>query len=287
MNTFFKRYREPILVGLLLLLPLARFLSTGHKGRDPDLFDRALIAISSPLQNGATSALEGVRDGFDGYVALRGAHDEAMQCRAELSVAHAELNTLKEAGMENVRLKKLLAYAEATGQQEVHTRVVGLNPSPQFLSVRLNKGESDGVRKGMPVITPDGVVGQVARASGGYSDLMLLTDPSSRVGVSVQRSRVRGTVIGLGADRTMGLDNVLRADDVVEGDVLVTSGTDGIFPAGLVVGKVRSPVRHETAMFLSAQVEPAVDLRRFEEALVVPTLPGLFPSAIGPGKVLP
>ena len=287
MNTFFKRYREPILVGLLLLVPLARFLSTGLKGREPDLVDRALIALSSPLQNGATSALEGVRDGFLGYLALRGAHGEAAQCRAELSAARAELNTLKEAGMENGRLKKLLGYADSTGTTEVQVRVVGLNPSPQFLSVRLNKGENDGVRKGMPVVTPDGVAGQVARASGGYSDVMLLTDPSSRVGVSVQRSRVRGTVTGLGADRAMGLDNVLRADDVIEGDIVVTSGTDGIFPAGLVVGRVHAPLRHETAMFLSAQVEPAVDLRRFEEALVVPTLPGLFPSAVGPGKVVP
>jgi rod shape-determining protein MreC len=286
-NSFFKRYREPILVGALLILPLARFLSSGHKGREPDLVDRALLAASSPLQNATTSVLEGVRDGFSGYVALRGAHDEAAQCRAELSVARAELNTLKEAGLENERLKKLLGYADATGPQEVHARVVGLNPSPQFLSVRLNKGESDGVKRGMPVVTPDGVVGQVARASGSYSDVMLLTDPSSRVGIAVQRSRVRGTVTGLGPDRAMGLDNVLRADDVQDGDIVVTSGTDGIFPAGLVVGRVRGLVRHETAMFLQAQIDPSVDLRRFEEVLVVPTLPGLFPSAIGPGKVLP
>jgi rod shape-determining protein MreC len=286
-NNFLKRYREPLIVGLLLLWPLARFLSSGHKGREPDVVDRTLMAASSPLQNGATAVLEGVRDGFSGYVALRGAHDEAAQCRAELSEARAELNTLKEAGLENERLKKLVAWADSTSTQEVHARVVGLNPSSQFHSVRLNKGEADGVKKGMPVVTPDGVVGQVARASGGYSDVMLLTDPSSRVGVSVQRSRVRGTVTGLGADRPMGLDNVLRADDVQEGDVVVTSGTDGIFPAGLVVGVVRAPVRPETAMFLAAQVEPAVDLRRFEEALVVPTLPGLFPQAVAPGKVAP
>lgn len=287
MNRFLKRYREPLFVGLLLLLPLARFLSTGHKGREPDVVDRALLGLSSPLQNGATALLEGVRDGFFGYVALRGAHEEAAQCRAELSVARAELNTLKEAGLENERLKKVLAYADGTATQEVHARVVGLNPSPQFISVRLNKGESDGVKKGMPVVTPDGVVGQVARATGGYADVMLLTDPSSRVGVSVQRSRVRGTVTGLGADRAMSLENVLRADDVQEGDVVITSGTDGIFPAGLVVGRVHAPVRPETAMFLAAQIEPAVDLRRFEEVLVVPTLPGLFQSAIAPGKVAP
>jgi rod shape-determining protein MreC len=231
--------------------------------------------------------LEGVRDGFAGYVALRGAHEEAAICRSELSGARAELNSLKEAGLENERLKKLLAYAEASATQEVNARVVGLNPSPQFLSVPLNKGESAGVKKGMPVVTPDGVVGQVARASGGYSDVMLLTDPSSRVGVAVQRSRVRGTVTGLGADRAMGLDNMLRGDDVQEGDVVITSGTDGIFPAGLVVGRVHAPVRPETAMFLQAQIEPAVDLRRFEEVLVVPTLPGLFPQAIAPGKATP
>ena len=287
MNSFFKRYRELLLVGALLVFPLVRFLSTGHKGREPDVIDRALLSASSPVQNAATWFLEGTRDGFSGYVALRGAHEEAGQCRAELSSARAELNALKEAGLENVRLKKLLAYAESTGTQEVHARVVGLNPSPQFLSVRLNKGESDGVKKGMPVVTPDGVVGQVARASGGYADVMLLTDPQSRVGVAVQRTRVRGTVTGQGADRAMSLENVLRADEVQDGDVVITSGTDGIFPAGLVVGMVRNIARPATAMFLTAQVEPAVDLRRFEEALVVPTIAGLFPSAVGPQKATP
>lgn len=287
MNSLLKRYREPLLVGLLLLLPLARFLSSGHKGRAPDLIDRGLLALSSPLQSGATWVLEGARGGVVGYVALRGAREEAASCRAELSASRAELNMLREAGLENARLKKLLGYADSSSSQELHARVVGLNPSPQFVSVRLDRGESDGVKKGMPVVTPDGVVGQVARASGGSADVMLLTDPSSRVGVAVQRSRVRGTVTGLGADRAMALENVLRADDVQEGDVVVTSGTDGVFPAGLVVGTVRAPVRPQAAMFLAAQVEPAVDLRRFEEVLVVPTLPGVFQQAVAPGKVAP
>jgi rod shape-determining protein MreC len=276
-----QRYREPLIVGALLVVPLLTYLTRGHRGREPNVIDRGVLAISAPVQAALTWAVDHVTGSLTGYVALRGAHEEAQECRVGLSQAHAELNALNEAKAENARLKALLGYREGTAEEEVVSRIIGVNPSAQFLSVRINRGEDDGVRVGMPVVTPDGVVGQVVRSVGSSADVMLVTDSSSRIGSVVQRSRVRGAVSGTGDGKELSFNLVRREDDVREGDVLVTAGTDGIFPRGLLIGTLKAVTRPSVGMFLNGRVEPAVDLGRVEEVLVIPVTMGL-PSAAAP-----
>lgn len=279
MFKFLQRFREPLIVGALLVVPLLSYLTRGHRGREPNYIDRGVLAISSPVQFVLTWGISKITGSISGYVALRGAHEEAQECRTSLSQAHAELNALNEAKAENARLKALLGYRETTAEQEIVARIIGLNPSPQFLSVRINRGEDDGVRVGMPVVTPDGVVGQVVRAVGGSADVMLVTDPASRIGSLVQRSRVRGAVAGTGDGRELSFNLVRRDDDVKEGDVLVTAGSDGIFPRGLMIGTLKTVTLPSVGMFLFGRVDPAVDLGRVEEVLVIPVNLALPSSA--------
>jgi rod shape-determining protein MreC len=277
------RLRDPLIIGVLLLAPLALYLTSWHRGREPNLLDRSLLALASPLQRGLDDLFELTGQGVGGYVALRGAHEEALACRQSLAEARGELNELKEQRAENQRLKAMLAYTDATADQEVTARIIGLNPSPLFQSVRLDKGEEAGVRVGMPVVTPEGVVGQVVRAVSGSSDVMLLTDPASRIGVVLQRSRVRGTAVGTGDGRRLSLNLVRREDDVRDGDVVVTAGSDGIFPRGLQVGALGDVARPAVGMFLSAKVVPSVDLHRVEEVLVIPQLLSVSFAPAEPG----
>ena len=276
MLSLFKRYRELLIVGALLLYPLITYLSSGHRGREPNLVDRVVLAVSSPLERALTSVIEGARSGTDGYVALRGAREERDRCVGELSASHAEVNALREARAENERLRSMLGYTEGTLEPEIAARVIGVNASPHFISLRINRGENDGVRVGMPVVTPDGVVGQVSRVVGGTADVMLITDPSSKPAALVQRSRVRGSAMGAGGGASLLLDNVLRADDVNDGDTVITSGTDGVFPKGLVLGTVERVVREPSAMYVKARIVPAVDLRRVEEVLLLPSMLSLI-----------
>ena len=272
MLSLFKRYRELLIVGALLIYPLITYLSSGHRGREPNFADRAVLAVSAPLQRLLTSGIEGTKGGVDGYIALRGARDERDLCVAELSASRAELNAMREAKAENERLRAAIGYTETTLEPELAARVIGVNASSHYISLRINRGEGDGVRVGMPVLTHDGVVGQVSRfVAGGAADVMLITDPGSRLGAVVQRSRVRATAVGAGGGAPLKLDNVLHGDDVVDGDVLITSGTDGLFPKGLVIGKVQKVTREANAMFLNAEVAPAADLRRVEEVLLLPS----------------
>ncbi|MFO0597063.1 MAG: rod shape-determining protein MreC [Myxococcaceae bacterium] len=278
MFSFLKRYREQVIIGVLLVWPLISYLSSGHRGRAPNVIDRAVRFVSSPVQSLFTSLFDGVGGALGGYVALRGAHQEAQECRVSLAEAHAELNALKEAQAENERLKAILNYVEASPDQEIVARVIGINPSAQFQSIHINRGENDGVRAGMPVVTPDGVVGHVVRAVGGSADVLLITDPASRIGAVLQRTRVRANVTGGGPARPLVLEIVQREEDVKDADVVVTAGTDGIFPAGLMIGRVRAPERPSVGMFLKGAIEPSVELSHVEEVLVIPVTMGI-PSA--------
>lgn len=283
MFNLLKRYRELLIVGALLVWPLISFLTTGHRGREPNFIDRTFLLVSTPVQSALTWAIDGAGDAVNGYVALRGAHEEALECRGALSLSQAELNSLKEMEAENLRLKAMLAYSEETVDQEIVARVIGINPSPQFLSIRINRGEDDGVRVGMPVVTPDGAVGQIVRSVDTSADVMLLTDPNSHIGGLVQRTRVRATVKGEGDGRRLGVELVRREDDARDGDVVVSAGSDGIFPRGVRLGTLRTPERPAVGMFMHALLEPAVDFSRVEEVLVIPVTMGIPSAAMGKG----
>jgi rod shape-determining protein MreC len=263
-----KRYRQLLLVSGLLLYPLVAFLVTGRRGRDPNFIDRAVIAMTSPVQQALNWALDGVVGGVRGYADLRGVRQENDALRLENMQLRAAVQALGEARAENERLRQLLSYTEKVPGAEIPARVVGVNPVAKLLSVRISSGENQGVSQGMSVVTPDGIVGQVIRTTGGYADVALVTDPQSRVGIRVQRSRARGTAAGSGRG-PLKLENMLRTEDVEDGDLIITSGTDGVYPPGLVVGRVANLEKKEHGMFQGADILPAVDVTRLEEVLVV------------------
>jgi len=275
-----KRYRTLLIVSALLLYPFGSFLTTGRRGREPNFVDRTFIGVSAPLQRGLIGLIDGVKFVVFGYLDLREVRQENERMRVENLQLRAAVQALGETRAENERLRTLLSYAESQPGPEIPARVVGVNPVAKLLSVRINRGESEGVFQGMSVVTPDGIVGQVVRATGGWADVALVTDPQSRVAVRVQRSRARGTAAGLGKG-PLRLENMLRTEDIQEGDLIITSGTDGVYPPGLVVGKVTRLEKKEHGMFLEGDLQPAVDTTRMEEVLVVGSASGSLVQAGG------
>jgi len=286
-----KRHRELLWVITLLVYPLVTFLSQGGRGREPNLVDRLVLGATAPLQRWMVAGGEGVVEGVKSYVDLRGVREQNLTLEDEARRLRGELNGLIELRAENQRLKSALGYVEASSGVQVLARVVGFGPAASPPTVRLDRGSDAGIRTGMPVLTVDGVVGVVVRTTAGSADVSLISDPQTRVGVRVQRSRARATVAGAGAVRPLRLENALRADDLEDGDVLVTSGADGIFPGGLVVGHVRRLSKTNLGVFQEAEVHPAVELGRIEEVLVVTSpvertleavLPSLEPDPLSP-----
>jgi len=130
------------------------------------------------------------------------------------------------------------------------------------------------------VIAPEGVVGQILKTAPYHSTVLLITDYNSAIDTIVQRTRAKAIVEGRGENRCQ-LKYLLRTEDVIVGDVVVTSGLGGNLPKGLMVGEIRKVDKREHGIFQYAELVPSVDLTKLEEVLVIPEAPPLPPEEKG------
>ncbi len=270
MHSIFKRFREPIFVIALLAVPFAIFFVKAKKGRDLNALDRAVIFAIAPVEKMITLTVFGAVDLWNGYVALRGVREENLALRRENLKARQLDQQAAELRMENDRLRHLLDFVDKEGPGRILiARVVAVGASPHSHTLRIARGTDDGVVKGAPVITPDGVVGIVSQLTGSYADVQLIVSPLSAVPAISQRTRSRSTVKGTGDISRCKLTYALRTDDLQEGDVLVTAGGPGFFPQGLRIGRAVNVQKKPHGLFLDAEVIPAVDFSRLDEVEVV------------------
>lgn len=270
MLAFLKRYRELLLVAALLLLPLGTWVANAQRGRDLSAIEKLCLAATSPVRDATARVIGWALDGWHSYVDLRRVHQENEILREAVAELQFRLNQTIEAERENERLRELVEFSAGERGRMAAAEVVGVSPSHRR-AILVAKGERDGVRKGMPVFTAEGVVGKVIATYGGSSEVQLLVDSSSAIAARIQRSRTRLTVRGTGEDDRMRLAHVHRTEDVLEGDVVVTSGTDGVFPKGLVIGRVGRIERRPYGMQLEGEVIPAIDVAVLEEVLIAIT----------------
>jgi rod shape-determining protein MreC len=285
-----KRYRELILVAVLLVVPLGIFFAHAKRPSERTRFDRAVLWVATPIERVVGWGVGGVLRGWYGYVSLRGAHERAQGLQVQVTSLELEKQRLQEVEGEAERLRKLLNFAEQTGQRHyVGARVIGIRLGTvgrQLLTV--DRGTDDGVAPMMPVVVAAGVVGRVHQVNARTADVLVLTDLNSSIAVRVDRTRARANVRGTGKPDLCRLDYALRTEDVIEGDPVVTSGTDGVFPRGLPVGKVTQLDRRGHGLFQDAKVVPAVDVTELEEVLVLTSWEQpaeVLPAAYAPGKL--
>jgi rod shape-determining protein MreC len=282
-----KRYRELILVAFLLLVPLGVFLANAKNPADRSWLDRAVLTVTSPVERVLAWAVTGVLEAWDGYVALRRARERATGLSREVDALRMERDRLLQERAEAERLRRLLGLAEAAPEADhLGARVIGVRLGPSGRQIlTLDRGADQGVGRLMPVVVADGLLGRIHSVTGSTAEVLLLVDTYSSIAVRVERTRARANVRGTGKPGGARLEYALRTEDVIEGDLLVTSGTDGVFPRGLVVGRVTQLRRRPQGLFLEAAVIPAVDPTRVEEVLVLagPKAADQAPAALGPG----
>jgi len=284
-----KRYRELLLVAALLVLPLGVFFAHAKRADDPSRVDRAILWVTRPVEWVVARAVTGSLEAWSGYVALRHAHDQARTLSRENNMLRMERDALLQERAENERLRRLLSLEQgAPDRTYLGARVIGVRLGPSGRQIlTLDRGSEDGAGRNMPVLVADGVVGRIQAVTTRTSDVLLLVDTYSSIAVRVERTRARANVRGTGKPDGARLEYALRSEDMIEGDVLVTSGTDGIFPRGLRVGKVTQLRRSQHGLFQEATVVPSVDPTRVEEALVLTSAdraPETAPAALAPGK---
>lgn len=229
--------------------------------------EKPVLAVAGFFERVITWPFKSVVAVGNRYVLLVGTERANRQLREENDRLRLDNAVMNEVLLENERLRDALEFKRLQMPTSVMAEVIGKDSSPASSTITINKGSRDGIKTGNAVISAEGVVGRVQTTLPGTAKIMLLTDPGSTLAVRVQRNREDGLLEG--KLQHCALKYVSYYADIQEGDLLVTSGLDGVFPKGLAVGTVVQVTKHEAKAFQAVVAKPAVTFSRLEEALVL------------------
>lgn len=272
---FFKRYRDELVAILLLALPFF-FLRANLRDRThSSVVDRWLMQVSAPVQWVAGEVATGASSLIQDYTYLVDVRRENDRLSYENARLKQQVRDLEALDRENARLKQLLVLRDELRGEAMSARVIAKDISPLFrvIRVRLDRGRSDRIAAGMPVVSMDGLVGQVSRVFDGYADVMLTVDDGSAVDVIIQRTGSRGILRGTGESDgyKAKIQYLLRADEVQVGDLVVTSGLGRRFPPNLQVGTISNVEKRDFGLYQLAELTPSVNFSRLEEVFILTT----------------
>lgn len=217
------------------------------------------------------------------YFYLRGVRAENRELKAQIEHLRLEQVRLNEDAAQARRLQALFAFKEQFISQTMAAQVIGSGGSEQSRIVYIDKGDHDGLKPDMAVITVDGIVGKVLKVFRSTAQVLLIDDQSSGVGAILEKSRLQGIVRGTPGGEVV-LEHIMSDEGVQAGEVVRTSGGDRIFPKGLPVGTV-TRVGSAPDLFLTVRIKPAANLDKLEEVLVVTKLLEQEPSQLESGPV--
>lgn len=262
--------RNPVLLGALLAASLV-LITVYFRESDAGILHRmraATLSATAPLARlGETAArpFEAVGDWFAGLGVSR---RELEQLRAQNAELRARLAELEEARQENERLRRIVAFVEERRLAQLGARVIGRPTSSWEGSIIIDRGSADGVQPGMPVLAPQGLVGQIETVARHSSTVRLITDEQSGVAAMIQRTRALGVVRG-SIDRVLTMEYVDKTKAPVVGDVVITSGLGGVYPKGLVVGDVIQVDARRADLYPRIVLRSRVPIDELEEVLIL------------------
>ena len=230
--------------------------------------EQLIIEITSPFQKFIQQTVNITKRFWLSYFNLVDVRKENWRLEKEIDDLRIENSRYRELLASQERLQELLKFKHSINLPVIAAQVIGLDPTGWFKSIIIDKGKLAGIRLNMAVVNADGVVGRVVSLAPNYAKALLIIDQNSAVDCLVQRSRARGMVKGL-SSKICKLDYVEKTRDVAVEDIVVTSGLGGVFPKGLLVGKVVGIKGVYGGLFKDVEISPAVDFSKLEEVLVI------------------
>ena len=238
------------------------------RNREANLIERTVMMVFAPVMKPASRVSVFFEDAWDGYISLVNVQHENRQLIQQVKDLNSRIVAANEARQANLRLTRLLDMKNTVKAPTLAASVTGEDTTSWFRTLEIDRGSSSGVREGMAVVAADGVVGQIIKVSAVSSRVLMLTDHSSGIAATIQRSRARGVVKGKG-EGLCSLEFTTREEDVKVGDMVVTSGIGGVFLKGVPVGEVTMVKRGEYGIFQTVTIRPSVNSSHLEEVLVV------------------
>ena len=274
------RYRNVSILAAAIFLQIVG-LAVQVKRRSENHSTRLIrvwtVAAVTPLEKGINRIQSGSSDIWHNYIYLRGVRQQNRELQEQIQQLQIEQVRLRQDAEQARRLQALLGFKEQYIDKTVAAQVIGASGSEQSRLVYLDKGTADGLAPDMAVISEQGAVGKVVQVFRHTAQVLLINDQNSGVGTILERSRLQGVLKGR-ASGDLVLDKIMAEEDVQQGDRVLTSGGDQIFPKGLPVGTVAKMNRGKE--FLEVTVRPAASLNHLEEVLVITKKQEREPAAV-------
>lgn len=269
---FWKKYRKLLGYAALFLLPFAAFFVDEIRFPKTIVVQKLNSWIVHPISESIHNSFGGVVYIFKNYVALRKVKEENDQLKKQISTLELDIKRLNENALENTRLYSLLNLKKETGTAGKVAQIIGEDATIDRFTYLINLGSKDGIETRSPVLIPDGIVGQVRDVYDHTAIVVTLLDPSNVIDAVDTRSRSHALVEGTGKDYLAKTKFVDRIEDFKVGDVMLSSGLDGVFPKGYPIGTVVDVQKPALGVLQTSYIRPAVDYDKLEEVLVLPPL---------------
>lgn len=274
------RNRYTLLIALILIALAALFL---HQAGQLQPFEDLALGLLQPALGTAAAVQDGANAASGALADPRTLRERISELQSQVDAMALDNVRLKELETENATLRQQLAYKQANTDYDLVgatvlqrlvqpnpdlARVVGVDPTNLVRFVTLDQGSAEGVKPGMPVLTPQGLVGRVTDTGTHWSKALLILDPSSSVNAVVQSTRATGVVQG-DVTGNLIIKYVPQGEAIKTGDKILTSGLGGNFPKRLVIGQVTEVRKRDIDLFQEATIQPSVDFTRLEFVLIL------------------
>jgi len=255
-------------VMVLVALSLAMML-IDHRTQQFEKFRNILQTVVYPVMFISTIPREMIRGVTGSMEMSSNLQTDNESLRQENLLLHSRLEKLHSLEADNRRLKRLLGQSDQIAEHVLLAELVEVSLEPYTQKISLNKGSSDDVYVGQPVINGDGVIGQVVHTSQFQSTVTLLTDPGSAIPVMVMRNGLRGVLFGTGVRNKLAMPYLTADADIRIGDLLISSGMGGRFPTGYPVATVTEVRQDPSDEFLTINTLPVTQLDHGREVLLI------------------
>ena len=263
-----RKYQSIVVATILLIVSLTILSYSAVRLSETGFLRKIVLETAAPVQDAINVSLKSLHDAWNRYLFLVGLEEENKRLRRDKALLGEELNRYREGYLEAIRLQKLLDIKNGFPYRTIAARVIDSNRTSLFKTLLINKGTAEGLRVGLAVLSDQGVVGRIIETSWHASRVLLMIDENSNIDALIQRSRAQGILQGAGP-AGCNLKYISRTEEVLPGDVVLSSGLAGVFPKGLLLGTVTVVSHKEGGLFQKIDVAPAVDFGKLEEVLAL------------------